>query len=296
MKPSMRCVELLTWVLRSDLRILLAGSPISATGSSRTGHFTAEVGAAIAVEGTCDGADDCARAVRRQIADGADVINMYNSGSIGDLNIVQQSMTDSEMKAIVDTAHAAGRKVVADGHTAPGINSALHAGADVIDTAPWPDTESYRLLKRPGVFFEPHMHAFKVAVAEMRSGSTTVADQPESPIVARLTGVLRVPFSAQRAFEAGVPLAYGSDTGIVRHGDNAGDLAELVQIGMSPMQAIEVATVNSAEALGLRNEIGSLEVGKRADLIATDRSPLEDVDQLRHVVFVMRDGHVFKMH
>lgn len=140
------------------------------------------------------------------------------------------------------------------------------------------------------------MHAFVVAVGEMRSGSTTVADQPNSPILTRLRSVLSQPFSAQRAYEGGVRLAYGSDAGIVRHGDNAGDLFQLMRIGLSPMQAIEVVTLNSAEAIGLRREIGSLEVGKRADIIATERSPLDDITELHSVTFVMRDGHVFKMH
>jgi imidazolonepropionase-like amidohydrolase len=205
-------------------------------------------------------------------------------------------MTDSEMRAVIATAHALGRKVIADGHTAQGINAALRSGADIIDTAPWPDSESLRLMRRNGVFLEPHMHAFVVAVGEIRSGSTTVADQPNSPILARLRSVLSQPFSAQRAYERGVRLAYGSDAGIVRHGDNAGDLIQLMRIGLSPMQAIEVATLNSAEAIGLRLEIGSIEVGKRADIIATDRSPLDDIAELHNVTFVMRDGHVFKMH
>ena len=138
------------------------------------------------------------------------------------------------------------------------------------------------------------MHAFVVAVGERRSGSTTVADLPDSPIMVRLRSVLQEPFSAQRAHERGVRLAYGSDTGIVRHGDNGGDLLQLARIGLSPMQAIEVATVNSAEAIGLRSEIGSLEAGKRADIIATERSPLEEIGQLLKIAFIMRDGHVFK--
>jgi imidazolonepropionase-like amidohydrolase len=275
-------------------RLLIAGSPISATGSSRTGHFADAIDAVVGADGTCDGVEDCRRVVREQVANGADAINLYNTGSIGDRQLVDQAMTDSEMRAIIATAHALGRKVIADGHTAPGINAALRAGADIIDTAPWPDSESYRLMRRHGVFLEPHMHAFVVAVGERRSGSTTVADLPDSPILVRLRSVLQQPFSAQRAHERGVRLAYGSDAGIVQHGDNGGDLLQLARIGLSPMQAIQVATVNSAEAIGLRNEIGSLEAGKRADIIATERSPLEEIGQLLKVTFIMRDGHVFK--
>jgi len=249
----------------------------------------------IGPDGTCDGPDSCALATRQQIAAGADVINMYNTGSIGDLHLVHRAMTDAETIAVVSTAHALGRKVVADGHTASGINAALKAGVDIVDTAPWLDAESLQLLERRGVFLEPHMRAFRVAVADMRSGSSTVNDELDSPILARLKGVLGQPFSAERAFRAGIPLAYGSDTGIVQHGDNAGDFAELIGIGMSAMQAIQVATVNSARALGLQGEIGSLEVSKSADIIATSGSPLEDLRQLQRVSFVMRDGHVLKM-
>ncbi|MEJ1964696.1 MAG: amidohydrolase family protein [Gammaproteobacteria bacterium] len=278
----------------SGPRVLSVGSPISTPGSSRTGRFAGEVEAAVGPEGVCSGPDDCRRAVREQVALGADVINFYNTGSLGDLRIVEQAMTPAEMSAVVETAHALGRKVVADGHTAAGINAAVRAGADIIDTGPWADAESFRLMKQHGVYFEPHMHAFVVAVGSSRSGSTTVADEPESPILKRLRAVLDRPFSAQEAHESGVPLAYGSDTGIVRHGDNAGDLRELVKIGLTPMQAIQVATLRSAAALGLQAEIGSLLPGKRADVIATDRDPFVDVEALGAVSFVMREGHVFK--
>ncbi|MEP7246333.1 MAG: amidohydrolase family protein, partial [Gammaproteobacteria bacterium] len=209
-------------------RVLVAGSPISTTGSSRTGHFTSEVEAVVGPDGTCNGPDDCQRAVREQIARGADVINFYNSGSIGDLHLVEQAMTDAEMRAVISTAHALGRKVVADGHTALGINAALRAGADIIDTGPWPDAQSFELMRRHKVFFEPHMYAFVVAVGDNRSGSTTVADEPYSPVLERLRSVVSQPFSAQRAHEKGVRLAYGSDTGIIAHGANAGDLEQLV--------------------------------------------------------------------
>lgn len=282
--------------IASGPRVLSAGSPIAATGSSRTGRFSSEVEAVVGPDGVCNGPQDCQREVREQVAGGADVINVYNSGSIGDLQMVERAMTEPEMRAVVETAHALGRRVVADGHTAAAINAALRAGADIVDTAPWPDKESFRMMTRQRAFLEPHMYAFVVSVQDLRSGSTAVADTPDSPIVARLKGVLARPFSAQLAHERGVRLAYGSDTGIVRHGDNAGELVQLVAIGLTPMQAIEVATVNSAVAIGWSAEIGSLEPGKRADVIATRHDPLRDIAALRQVSFVMRDGHVLKHH
>ena len=138
------------------------------------------------------------------------------------------------------------------------------------------------------------MHAFVVAVAEARSGSTTVPDEQTSPIISRLRAVLGQPFAAQKAYRAGISLAFGSDAGIVRHGDNAAELIELTKIGLTPLQAIQVATVNSARAIGLSAEIGTLEVGKAADVIALESSSLEDVSHLTRVTFVMRGGHVFK--
>ncbi len=262
-------------------RILMSGSPIAATGSARTGHYLPGVEAAVGPQAVCDGADDCRRAVREQVGRGADIINFYNTGSLNDEDLAERSMTDAEMEAIVETAHGLGRKVVADGHTASGINAALHAGADIIDTAPWPDEESWTLMKSRQAFFEPHLHAFAVAGA----GATGAA-----PADVRVLQVLSRPPSAKIAFEKGVRLAYGSDTGIVRHGDNAGDLAELVRIGLSPAQALEVATMNSATAVGLQRALGSLEPGKTADLIAMRGDPLKDVGILRHISLVMREG------
>jgi imidazolonepropionase-like amidohydrolase len=275
-------------------RILTVGSPISTPGMSRTARFAPGIDAVVGPDGVCSGPQDCAREVREQVAAGADVINFYSSGSLGDVRMIEQAMTDDEMRAVVQAAHALGRKVVADGHTAAAVNAALRARADIIDTAPWADEQSFALMKRQGAFLEPHLYAFVVSVQDLRSGSVTVPDSVDSPIVARLREVLAKPFAAQFAYQKGVQLAYGSDTGIVRHGDNAGELVQLVKIGLTPMRAIEVATRNSAAAIGLAGEIGSLEAGKRADLIATDRSPLTDIEALRHVTFVMRDGHVLK--
>lgn len=273
-------------------RILAVGSPISATGSSRTGRFNTAVAAALPPQGVCNGADACAAAVREQVRRGADAINFYNSGSLNDVELAAQTFTDEEMRAIVTTAHALGRKVIADGHTAAGINAALRAGADIIDTAPWPDAETWTLLEKTRAFFEPHMYAFRVASEPVGTGTATAA---LLPVTRRVQDVLSRPFSAQTAHQHGVRLAYGSDTGIVQHGDNAGEFGELVGIGLTPMEAIVVATVNSAAAIGRLGDIGTLETGKRADLIATDGNPLENIAALRRIAFVMRDGLAFEV-
>lgn len=267
-------------------RILAVGSPIAPTGSDRVPHFIDQVETALPVPNVCDGADACAKAVREQISRGADAIVLYNSGSLRDANLAEQVFTQAEMSAIVTAAHAANRRVIADGHLAPGINSAILAGADVLDTAPWPDDETWRLLEKHPVYFEGHMHAFRVA-GQFSNGSR--------PVDRRVRDVLEHPFSAQLAHARGVPLAYGSDTGIVDHGDNGGDLEELVRLGLTPRQALEVATINSARAVGQEREFGTLEVGKSADLIAVEQNPLLDIGAMRSIRYVMSRGRGIKV-
>ncbi|MFC1797241.1 amidohydrolase family protein [Pseudomonadota bacterium] len=276
-------------------RIISAGSPISPTGASRTGSYRSNVSAAIPPQGVCDGADDCRRVVREQIARGADIINVYNSGSLNDDFIAPQTFTDEEFSAIVETAHILGRIVVADGHTAKGINAALRAGADIVDTAPWPDEESWRLMKETGAVFEPHLYAFENAVGDAPEslGEGTMHWIP-SPIMRRLYEIKSKPYSAERAYREGIPIVFGSDTGVIPHGDNAGEFAELVRIGLSPAESIATATTNAAKVLKLDQQIGTLEAGKVADIIATHASPLEDVSELERVKFVMRKGVVFR--
>ena len=276
-------------------RIIAVGSPSSHTGKSRTGLYRAEVEAVIGPEGVCNGADDCRRAVREQVKRGADAINFYNSGSLLDEYLVEQTFTDAEMRAIIETAHALGRKVIADGHTALGVNAALRAGADIIDTVPWPDDKTWDLLKETGAFFVPHLYAYEVSIGDdeesLRSGTTGWLAEP---ILNRLLSIKQQPYSAQEAHKRGFTLAFGSDVGVVEHGDNAGEFQELIKIGMTPMEAIETATVNAAAALGIEDQVGSLKPGLSADLIAVVADPLADINELKKVVFVMREGVVYK--
>ncbi|MFT5133677.1 MAG: imidazolonepropionase-like amidohydrolase, partial [Gammaproteobacteria bacterium] len=211
-------------------RIIAAGSPISPTGLSRTALYRAEVEAVVGPEGVCNGADDCRRAVREQVKSGADIINFYNTGSLLDEYMVEQTFTDEEMRAIVETAHALGRRVIADGHSARGVNAALRAGADIVDTVPWPDEDTWRLLKKTGAFFVPHLYAFEASLGDteesLRSGTTHWLPEP---ILKRLLSVKQNPYSAVEAHKRGINIAFGSDTGVIEHGDNASEFVELVK-------------------------------------------------------------------
>jgi len=276
-------------------RVISAGTPIAASGLSRSPAYRNEVAATIDMRSVCNGADDCRRAVRHQVKRGSDIIVFFNTGSLLSQDPVGQAMTDAEMHAIVETAHALGRKVIADGHHAAGIAAALRAGADIIDSAHLYDEDTFGLFGKDQ-FLQSHIYGVVNAV-----GSTpeTLHDGlwgwlPDS-ILLRFQEIRLRPFAMMKAYESGITnLAYASDAGVYRWGENAADLVEFVQRGMPPMDAIRTATVNAARMLGLQEQLGSIVVGRKADIIATGRNPLEDIAALLEVQFVMRDGTIYR--
>lgn len=276
-------------------RVRAAGSPLSPTGASRTGRFRADVETAAPHQGVCDGADDCRRATREQIARGADLINVYISGSLNDPVIAPRTFTDGELLAIVETAHALGRIVIADGHTAPGINAALRAGVDVIDTAPWPDETSWRLMRERDVTFVPHLYAFQRVVGDA-PGNLASGTMPwiPGPVMGRLYDIKQRTPSALRAYREGIRIAVGSDTGVIPHGENARELEALAAIGMRPAEVLMAATVDAARTLRLDEQTGSVSPGKAADLVAVRGSPLDELSVLRSPVLVMARGRVLR--
>lgn len=279
-------------------RILAVGSPLSAPGSSRTTSFRPDVEAHVAAQGVCSGPEDCRREVREQVRRGADVISFYNSGSLLlGRSSPAQTFTEDEMRAIVETAHALGKKVLADGgntpHDASGINAALRAGADWIDTATYPDEETWRLLKSVGKQFVPHVYALRAVVADPEDHSD--GSMPWLPVAAQafLAELAAETPSAAVGIRRKASLAMGSDTGVFPHGHNLRELVELVRLGMTPSGAIEAGTVNAARALG-RPDLGRLVPGARADIVGLAADPLTDIAQVLEVTFVMRDGRVYR--
>ena len=282
----------------SGPRILAVGSPLSVPGQSRTAGFSDAVEAAVGPVNACSGADACRRTVREQVKRGADVISFYNTGSLLSDPSPAQTFTDEEMRAIVATAHALGRPVVADGGNTPGdasgINAALRAGVDSIDTATYPDEETWSLLKRHDAYFVPHLYALEAAVGDTPNtlNQGTMGWLPLS-VLEFLYELKQEPPSAIAAHEAGVRFAFGSDPGVFPHGQNAREFAELVRVGLTPMEAITSATSAAADMLGRSAEIGAIEPGKTADLIATADNPLQDIRTLERVIWVMKGGSVF---
>lgn len=241
---------------------------------------------------TCNGPDDCRRAVREQISAGADVIKFSATGGVlsnvaGGLN---QQMMDDEMRAIVATAKTFGRKVAAHAHGVDGINAALAAGVDSIEHGTFTDDETFRLYKRTGAYYVPTLVAPAAAVADGARGALTPAQYDKARQAA---GNAEKSFA--RAVREGVRIAFGTDSGVAPHGRNAEEFALMVRNGMSPAAAIKSATVDAAALLGRSETVGSIAAGKDADIIAVRGDPTTDVRLLEQVGFVMKHGRVHKL-
>ena len=278
-------------------RIVDAGTAISATA----GHmdpalgFRDELGEVMRHSGsTCDGADDCRRAVRRQIARGVDLIKIATTGGVNSrigLGLGAQ-MFEDEARAIVETAHLYGRKVAVHAHGADGINLALRVGADSIEHGTLLDDESIRLFRQTRAYYVPTLSTVNGYIERLRANPNAYQGEVREKIEWRIGITGR---GLERAFPAGVRIAFGTDAGVSMHGRNADEFLLMVQHGMDPMSAIVAATVNAADLLGLASEIGTIEPGKSADVVAVRGDPLADVGVLRNMNFVMARGRVHRL-
>ncbi|MBF6024651.1 metal-dependent hydrolase family protein [Lysobacter niastensis] len=280
----------------SGPRIIDAGTSISTTAGHMdpTLGFRDDLHAALDVHGnTCDGAEDCRKAVRRQVARGVDVIKIATTGGVNSRigAGLGQQMFDDEARAIVETAHLYKKKVAVHAHGADGIALALRAGADSIEHGTLMDDEDLKLMKKTGAYYVPTLSTVNGYKERLAKNPDAYTGEVRSKIEWRIgiTGK-----SLERAVPAGVKIAFGTDAGVSLHGRNADEFELMVAHGMTPATAIQAATVNAADLLGLGDQVGSLEPGKRADLIAVAGDPLSDVTVLKHVDVVIKDGRVEK--
>ena len=273
-------------------RIMDAGTSISATA----GHmddalgFRDDLREAINTHGNlCDGADECRKAVRLQVARGVDVIKFATTGGVNSrigLGLGAQ-MFDDEARAIVETAHLYGKRVAVHAHGADGIVMALKAGADSIEHGTLMDQAGLKLFVDSGAYYVPTLSTINGYIERLRDNPNAYSPAVKRKIEWRIgiTGK-----ALQLAHKAGVKIAFGTDAGVSLHGRNADEFELMVKFGMTPKQALMAATVNAADLLGLTDEIGSLEPGKSADLIALPGDPFVELGVLKHVRAVIRAG------
>ena len=230
------------------------------------------------------------RATRHAIKYGADWIKITATGGVlsDTATGTGQQMTDDELREIMDTAHALGVKVAAHAHGTDGINAALAAGVDSIDHGTFLNDESIRLFKQTGAFLVPTLLP-GVKIPPLMEGNPFFTDAIKAKANAASAASQD---NVRKAHKAGVRIAFGTDTGVTRHGANAEEFRYMVEAGMDPMDAIRSATVVTAELLEVSADLGTIKAGKLADIIAVDGDPLEDITVLEHVDAVIFDGNL----
>jgi imidazolonepropionase-like amidohydrolase len=276
-------------------RILDAGRSISTT----SGHMDAtlsineDLHGSINQDNLCDGVESCRRAVRLQIRRGVDVIKIATTGGVNSRigAGLGRQIFDDEVKALVDTAHLYGKKMAVHAHGADGINAALAAGADSIEHSTLLDDESIRLYKKSGAYLVPTLSTVNGYLERLAKDPNAYPPDVLKKVRFRISITGK---NVEKAYPAGVNIAFGTDAGVSKHGRNADEFELMVKHGMAPAAAIEAATVNASRLLGIEAEVGTLEVGKAADLIAVDGDPVADVTRLKSVKFVMKGGTVYR--
>jgi imidazolonepropionase-like amidohydrolase len=277
-------------------RIIASGPPISITGGhgdlnnyspqTRVSMFPEERDFAIA-----DGVDQIRHVVRAQVKYSVDVIKIIASGGVlskGDSPGAPQ-YTPEELKAAADEAHMAGRKIAAHAHGTQGIKNAILAGIDSVEHASLIDDEGIRLAKEHGTYLVMDIYNDDYILGKAKEFGLPQENIDKEKMVGRLQRE-----SFQRAVKAGTKMAFGTDAGVYPHGDNGKQFFYMVKFGMTPAQAIRAATTGAADLIGRAKDVGSIEAGKFADVIAVTGDPLRDVRVLENVGFVMKGGTIYK--
>ena len=271
-------------------RLLVSGPALTITGGHCDNNMLPSEYHATS-DGVADGIAAVQHKVRENIKYGADLIKVCATGgvlSLGD-NPQASQYTLEEMKAIVADAHRLGRKVAAHAHGAEGIRWAAEAGVDSVEHGSYIDDAGIAAMKEHGTYLVPTLY-----LGDWMIDNAGLTRLPP-PLLAKAQEVIPAARkNIAHAFASGVKVAFGTDAAVYPHGLNAHEFAVMVRLGLTPLQAIQAATVNAADLLGWTGKVGSLEPGAWADIVAVDGDPLKDVTTLERVKFVMKGGEVVK--
>lgn len=276
-------------------RIFTAGKSIATTGGHAdptNGYRKDLMGNPGPNEGVINGVEDAYQAVRQRYKEGSDLIKITATGGVlsQTKDGANAQFTEEEIKAIVAAAKDYGFKVAAHAHGAEGLKRAIKGGVTSIEHGTFMDDEGIELMKKYGTWLVPTITAGKST-----SDSAKIPGYYTDIVTAKaLTTGLQIQATFAKAYKAGVKIAFGTDAGVFKHGLNWVEFGYMIEAGMPAMEAIKAATISAADLLGEKDKIGSIEVGKLADIIAVDGDPLKDSKVFGKVVFVMKDGVVYR--
>ena len=277
-------------------RIFSAGKSIATTG----GHADPTNGMKYELmgdpgpsKGVVNGIADSRKAVRQRYKNGADLIKITATGGVLSVakNGENPQFIEDEILEIVKTANDYGMHVAAHAHGAEGMKRAIRSGVKSIEHGTLMDKEAMGLMKKMGTYYVPTISAgeFVAEKAEIEGYYPEVVRPKAKKIGPKIKETFK------RAYESGVKIAFGTDSGVSYHGDNANEFLYMVEAGMKPMDAIKTATKTAAELLGVETSLGTIKPNKKADIIAVTKNPLNDISTLKEVSFVMKNGVVYKL-
>jgi imidazolonepropionase-like amidohydrolase len=275
-------------------RILTAGVPIGSTGGhadGSDGYRWDLQGDPTPKDGIINSPEDAWKAVRQHYKDGADLIKIMPSGGVLDESSSSQNpqLTLAEIQAVVAAAHDYGFTVAAHAHGAEAIRRAVIGGVDSIEHGTFMNDEDMKLMKEHGTWYVPTIIAGQFVMGKAKEGWYP----PQVARKAMEVGPI-IMATAGKAYKAGVKIAFGTDAGVYPHGENAREFEYMVEAGMPPMFTIQAATTHAAQLLRRDKDVGSIEPGKYADIVAVPGNPLDDIKLMQKVDFVMKGGVVYE--
>lgn len=276
-------------------RIFAAGKSIATTGGHAdptNGVAFAQMGDPGPKQGVINSADEARKAVRQRYKEGADLIKLTGTGGV--LSVAKSGtnpqFTEAELAAVVATAKDYEMKVAVHAHGKEGMERAIKAGVDSIEHGTFMDNATFALMRKHGTYYVPTISAGKWAAE--KAAITGFFPELVRPKAANIGKLIQQTFG--NAYKAGVKIAFGTDAGVFPHGDNWREFVYMTEAGMPAMAAIQSATIEGARLLGVETELGSIKVGKIADIIAVPGDPLQDIQQMGQINFVMKAGVVYK--